>query len=96
MFKVGTKSICSFLDRLSGFNRDGDGDEDGDGPAQNWTIELEGLLADFSELEQKTTKELNEKSKAVARLETEVAELKKREVLAKNKAIEEFKSSNGF
>ena len=64
--------------------------------AQNWTIELEGLLADFSEWDQKALKELKEKSKTVERLEAEVAELKKREALAKKKAIEEFKSSDDF
>ena len=57
--------------------------------AQNRTIELEGLLDDFSE-------ELKEKSKAMARLEAEVAELKKKEALAKKKAIEEFKSLDDF
>ena len=45
--------------------------------AQNWTIELEGLLADFSEWDQKAVKELKEKSKTVERLEAEVAKLKK-------------------
>ena len=43
-------------------------------------------MADFSEQEQKNTEELKE----------EVAKLKKREVFAKKKAIEEFKSSNIF
>ena len=45
--------------------------------AQNWTIELEGLLDEFGEREQKATEKLKKKTKAVARLEAEVAELKK-------------------
>ena len=64
--------------------------------AQNRTIELEGLLVDFSERDRKVVEELKEKSKTVVRLEAEVAELKKRETLAKKKAIEEFKSLDDF
>ncbi|GFZ19791.1 hypothetical protein Acr_28g0004960 [Actinidia rufa] len=63
---------------------------------QNQTLELEGLLGEFSEQEQKATKELKEKIEAVARLEAEVAELKKNEALAKGKAIEEYKSLDDF
>ncbi|GFS38113.1 hypothetical protein Acr_00g0055780 [Actinidia rufa] len=46
--------------------------------------------------EQKATKELKEKIEAVARLEVEVAELKKNEALAKGKAIKEYKSLDDF
>ena len=64
--------------------------------AQNWTIELEGLLVDFSERDRKAAEELKEKFETMVRLETKVAELKNKEALAKKKAIEEFKSSNDF
>ncbi|GFS41990.1 hypothetical protein Acr_00g0077500 [Actinidia rufa] len=64
--------------------------------AQNRTIELEGLLAEFGEREQKATEEFKEKTEAVARLEAEVVELKKNEALSKRKATEEFKSSDDF
>ena len=40
--------------------------------AQNRNIELEGLLVEFSEWDQKIAKELKEKSETVARLEEEV------------------------
>ena len=62
--------------------------------AQNRTIELDGLLAEFGEQEKKTNAELNKKNEDVARLEAEVTELRKKEALAKKKAIEEFKSSD--
>ncbi|GFS33127.1 hypothetical protein Acr_00g0026490 [Actinidia rufa] len=57
---------------------------------------LEGLLTEFGEQEQKATKKLKEKIEAVARLEAEVAELKKNEALTKGKAIKEYKSLNDF
>ncbi|GFY95327.1 hypothetical protein Acr_10g0007120 [Actinidia rufa] len=46
---------------------------------------LEGLMADLGEREKKAAEELKEKFDAVVRLEEEVAELKKNEVLAKKK-----------
>ena len=64
--------------------------------AQNQTIKLEGFLAEFGEQEKKTNVELNRKNEDVVRLEAEVAQLRKNEALAKNKAIKEFKSSNDF
>ncbi|GFY95620.1 hypothetical protein Acr_10g0010050 [Actinidia rufa] len=64
--------------------------------AQSRIIELEGLLAVFSEREKKAVEELKAKIDAVARLEEEMAELKKNEALSKNKATEEYKSSNDF
>ena len=64
--------------------------------AQNRTTELEKLLANFSEREQKVVEDLKENYNVVARLETKVAELKKREALAKKKAIKDFKSSDDF
>ncbi|PSS36116.1 Glucosamine-1-phosphate N-acetyltransferase like [Actinidia chinensis var. chinensis] len=53
-------------------------------------------LPEIEMREQKATEELKEKIEAVARLEAEVAELKKNESLAKGKAIKEYKSSNDF
>ena len=44
----------------------------------------------------KATEEIKEKFETMARLEVEVVELKKKEALAKKKAIEEFKSSDDF
>ena len=44
--------------------------------AQNQTIELEGLLAEFGERQQKATEKLKEKAEAVARLKAEVVEIK--------------------
>ncbi|GFZ14659.1 hypothetical protein Acr_24g0008490 [Actinidia rufa] len=64
--------------------------------AQNQTIELKGLLAEFGEQEQKATEEHKENTVVVARLEAEVVELKKNEALTKRKVIEEFKSSDDF
>ena len=64
--------------------------------AQKWTIELEGLLAEFGEQEKKTNAELSKKNEDAVRLEAEVAELRKNETLAKKKAIKEFKSSYDF
>ena len=63
---------------------------------QNWTRKLEGLLAKFGEQKKKTNAELNKKNENVAKLEAEMAELRKNEALAKKKAIEEFKSLNDF
>ncbi|GFS38856.1 hypothetical protein Acr_00g0059850 [Actinidia rufa] len=57
---------------------------------QIWAIELKGLLAKFSEREKKAVDELKARSNAVARLEEEVPELEKNEVLAKKKAVEEY------
>ncbi|PSS12159.1 Chromosome partition protein like [Actinidia chinensis var. chinensis] len=48
--------------------------------AQNRTIKLEGLLFEFSEWEKKAFEELKEKTEVVARLEAEVAKLKKTEL----------------
>ena len=64
--------------------------------AQSRTTEMEKLLAEFSEQEQKAIEDLKEKSKAMARLEVEMAELKKNEALSKNKAVEDFKSFDDF
>ena len=63
---------------------------------QNRNIELEGLLDKFNNRDQTDAEELKDKSEIVARLEAKVAELKKKEVLAKKKAIKEFKSSDDF
>ena len=51
--------------------------------AQKWTIELEGLLAEFGEQEKKTNAELSKKNEDAVRLEAEVAELRKNEAFAK-------------
>ncbi|GFY95628.1 hypothetical protein Acr_10g0010130 [Actinidia rufa] len=65
--------------------------------AQNQTIELEGIVAEFVEWEKKANDKLKAKSDALARLEEEeVAELKKNKVLAKEKTVEEYKSSEDF
>ena len=53
-------------------------------------------MADFNERDRRTTEELKEKSKPVARLKAEVTELQKNEALTKEKAAEEFKSSENF
>ena len=53
--------------------------------AQNRTIELDGLLAEFGEQEKKTNAELNKKNGDVVRLKAEVAELRKNEALAKKR-----------
>ena len=63
---------------------------------QSRTTELEKLLDDVSERQQKTVDDFKKKSEVVVRLETEVAELKRNEALAKKKAVEDFKSSDDF
>ena len=47
-------------------------------------------MADFSKRERRMVKELKEKSKVMARLEAEVAGMKKNEALAHNRIIEEL------
>ncbi|GFZ01053.1 hypothetical protein Acr_14g0006880 [Actinidia rufa] len=64
--------------------------------AQNRTIDLERIMAEFAVQEKKASDELKAKSDALARLEEEVAELKKNEALAKKKAVEEYKASKDF
>ena len=64
--------------------------------AQNRAIELEGLLDEFSEKEQKAIEELKEKSEAVMRLEAKVVGMKKNEALAQKRIIEEFKSFEDY
>ncbi|GFS40109.1 hypothetical protein Acr_00g0066810 [Actinidia rufa] len=63
---------------------------------QNRTIKLEGLLVEIVKKEKKASKELKVKSNALAKLEEEVAELKKNKALAKKKAVEEYKTSEDF
>ncbi|GFY95557.1 hypothetical protein Acr_10g0009420 [Actinidia rufa] len=70
-------------------------------PRTNWspspsTPWAEGQLADLGEDAIKTKAELKDKSKAMVRLETEVAELTSKLALAKKLIIEEFKSSDDF
>ena len=60
------------------------------------TTELEKLLTDFNEQEQKAIEDLKEKSKSMMRLEAKLAELKRNKALAKKKTVEDFKSSNEF
>ena len=61
--------------------------------AQQYTIELEGLVAELSDREQKATKELynmkEEWDATIARLEAEMTELKKK-VIDEFKALDEF------
>ena len=64
--------------------------------AQNRAIELEGLLDEFSEKEQKAIEELKEKLEAVTRLETEVFELKRNEALAWSRILKKFRSLEDY
>ncbi|GFS33578.1 hypothetical protein Acr_00g0029410 [Actinidia rufa] len=64
--------------------------------AQNWTIELEWLSAKIVEKEKKVGEELQSKYDALARIEEEVAELKKNKALAKKKVVEEYQASEEF
>ncbi|GFS42058.1 hypothetical protein Acr_00g0077850 [Actinidia rufa] len=57
---------------------------------------LEGLLAQFSDGEKKADEDIKETINVVARLEGEVAELKKNQALAKKKAVEEYKALEAF
>ena len=47
-------------------------------------------------IQKRTAEELKEKSEAVARLEADVARMKKNEALAHKRIIEEFKSSEDY
>ncbi|GFZ16978.1 hypothetical protein Acr_26g0002480 [Actinidia rufa] len=68
--------------------------------AQKTALDLERQLAKVKIREQRTVDELKktkeDRDATVARLETEVAELKKGKALANKKAIEEFKSLDDF
>ena len=68
--------------------------------AQKLTLNLERQLAKLRISEQHVIDELKkmkeDRDATMARLEAEVAELKKSETLVKKKAIKEFKSSNDF
>ncbi|GFY91077.1 hypothetical protein Acr_07g0012730 [Actinidia rufa] len=64
--------------------------------AQNWAIELEGALVEASAKEKKVAEKVKARNKEVARLESQVAELKKSQNLAKGKIIAAFKESEDF
>ncbi|GFZ05347.1 hypothetical protein Acr_17g0009190 [Actinidia rufa] len=68
--------------------------------AQQRATELEGQVADLGAQEQKAIEELKkmreDRDATIQKLKKENAELKAKEILAKNSAIEEYKSSDDF